>query len=92
MKYIICYDILEERIRRKAAKLLESKAYRVQYSVFIGDLSEFEARALREELLAVTEASEKRLLLMAPLCAACEAKAWRVGTPLEDAAGACIVA
>jgi len=92
MKYIICYDIPEERIRRKAAKLLESKAYRVQYSVFIGDLSEFEARALREELLAVTEASEKRLLLMAPICAACEAKSWHVGTPLEDTAGACIVA
>jgi len=92
MKYIICYDIPEERIRRKVAKLLESKAYRVQYSVFIGSLSEFEARALREELLAVTEASEKRLLLMAPLCAACEAKAWRVGTPLEAPTGACIVA
>lgn len=92
MKYIICYDIPEERIRRKVAKLLESKAYRVQYSVFFGELSEFEARALREELLTITELSEKRLLLMAPLCSACEAKAWRVGTPLESAAGTCIVA
>jgi len=87
MKYIICYDIPEERIRRKAAKLLESKAYRVQYSVFIGDLSEFEARALREELLAITEASEKRLLLMAPMCAACEAKSCRAGTALAVSFG-----
>jgi len=50
------------------------------------------SKGLREELLAVTEASEKRLLLTAPLCAACEAKAWRVGTLLEAPTGACIAA
>ena len=34
MFYIICYDIVDDRIRAKASKLLEGHGQRVQKSVF----------------------------------------------------------
>ena len=39
MKYIIAYDIPETKIRSKIAKYLEGVAYRIQFSVFMGDFS-----------------------------------------------------
>lgn len=91
MRYIICYDITEQYIRNQVAKLLESKAHRLQYSVFMGDMSESACRSLRNELLELTKASEKKMLLITPLCAACADRLWLVGEPLEQKA-CCIVA
>ena len=34
MKYIICYDIKEDRIRSRIVKYLEEHAFRIQFSVF----------------------------------------------------------
>ena len=34
MKYIICYDIKEDRVRARVVKYLEARALRVQYSVW----------------------------------------------------------
>lgn len=92
MKYIICYDIKENKIRQEVVKVLETQAHRMQYSVFIGDFTEKECQALKDELLVVTQNSERRLLLIVPMCAACEAKAWTVGEPIEPLDPACIIA
>lgn len=91
MKYLVCYDIQENRIRNKVAKLLESHAIRIQYSVFLGDFTENEAKALRQELLAITENSEERTLMMTPICANCSARMWQVGKYKEETR-CCIVA
>ena len=91
MKYLVCYDIQENRIRNKVAKLLESHAMRIQYSVFLGDFTENEAKALRQELLAITEKSEERTLMMTPICGNCSARMWQVGKHAEEV-GCCIVA
>ena len=91
MKYIVCYDIQEDRIRSKVAKLLESHAMRIQYSVFLGDFTENEAKTLRQELLALTEGSEGRTLMMTPICASCSARMWKMGK-YADEVGCCIVA
>ena len=91
MKYLICYDIAEQRIRQRVVKLLERRAHRLQYSVFLGDFKECEYKALREQLLEITADSERRLLLIVPMCAVCEAKTWMVGKPIEESNLACLV-
>lgn len=84
MKYIICYDIAEQKLRAKVAKLLEAKAHRQQYSVFVGDFSEKEIRRLRAEMLFITEDSEHTLLFIAPICSSCTSKIWMAGDPAEE--------
>lgn len=91
MKYLICYDIQETKLRNKVATLLESHAMRVQYNVFIGEFSDKEAAALRQELLDLTEVAEKRMLLIVPLCEHCVGRIWQAGKLLEDKKS-CIIA
>ncbi|SOE24058.1 CRISPR-associated protein, Cas2 family [Spirosomataceae bacterium TFI 002] len=41
MLYLICYDIENDRLRSKVAKTLEkAQLQRIQYSVFLGEVSE----------------------------------------------------
>lgn len=91
MKYIICYDIKEDRIRQRVVKLLESKAHRMQYSVFIGEFDDAGCKIVQSELLATVADADRPLLLMVPMCAACESKAWTVGEPREPFEPACII-
>ena len=83
MQYVICYDISEDKIRTKVAKYLESFARRVQCSVFICESTETKMKRVRNELLNLTENSEKRLLMLVPMCQSCSGKLWLVGQPLE---------
>lgn len=83
MRYIICYDISEQKIRTKVAKYLESFAHRMQYSVFGCESSEKTMESVRKELLQLTADAENPLLFIAPMCRACIEKAWMVGEPLE---------
>lgn len=83
MKYFIAYDIREDRIRTRVVRLLEQNARRLQKSLFVGDYREAEAHGIERELLALTADAEQPRLLVAPLCAACTARAWTVGEPLE---------
>lgn len=91
VKYIICYDIQENKIRSRVAKLLESRAYRLQYSVFLGTFEENEARDLQRRLIELTCKAEEPLILMTPLCNSCAGKLWKIGRALEEPSG-CIVA
>ena len=91
MKYIICYDIAEQKLRAKVAKLLEAKAHRQQYSVFVGDFSEKEIRRLRAEMLLITEDSEHSLLFVAPVCSSCSSKIWTAGEAIDEEK-CCIIA
>lgn len=84
MKYIICYDITENKIRQRVAKLLETWAARVQNSVFIGELTVRQAASLQQEILRLTKKAREPLLMMVPLCATCEEKLWIKGIPRED--------
>ena len=91
MYYIVCYDITENCIRKRVATYLESFAYRLQYSVFGCERNAREYERMCGELLRLTAQSEKRSLLVAPLCGACESRIWQVGEPLEEEQ-LCIVA
>ena len=91
MKFLIGYDIADNRVRSHVAKYLEGKAYRLQYSVFLFEGTEREVREIREVLLALTETKEGCALFMAPMCEACCARIWKVGRMKEEAS-VCIVA
>lgn len=91
MQYLICYDISEDKIRRKVVKLLEETALRIQYSVFIAELTDAGLHRLQKKLLTLTEPSEHSLLLIVPLCQSCRTKIWKKGSFLEEVP-ACIVA
>ena len=85
MKFYICYDISEDKIRSNVVSYLETFAHRVQYSVFVCSLEEKAAAKVRKDLVRLTKESETRLLLMIPVCKSCEGKTWMKGTPLESA-------
>ena len=51
MKYIVAYDIRDNRIRQKVARMLTKYGYRIQLSVFyIPEISEAEVELLYQEI------------------------------------------
>ena len=84
MKYIICYDIKEDRVRARVVKYLEARALRVQYSVFTCRESAVQMEEMRTELLRLLRTANAPLLLIAPLCRVCEQAVWMHGKPLEE--------
>lgn len=60
---VICFDIANNRRRRRAVRVLESFAYRAQESVFEGCLDPRERRRLKAALATAIKASEDRLAI-----------------------------
>lgn len=53
--HLISYDISNNRLRTKAAKLiLQAGGYRIQYSVFMGTFRKTRLRQLEQELAALS--------------------------------------
>lgn len=84
MTYFISYDIQENKIRSRVAKYLEGVGYRIQYSLFTARLNEKEAIILKKKLQWLTRAAENALLLIVPVCRACEDKIWKQGEGREE--------
>lgn len=84
MRYLICYDIREPRVRRAVVKVLEVKGIRAQYSVFLANLTEREASALKAELEVATARSNSRSVLIVPICAACAKGMYQIGELIEE--------
>ena len=84
--WMIAYDISDDRIRYRVAKILENHGTRVQYSVFECSLREQEGRLLREQLLDLLEQGDS--LRWYPLCVWCRKRIVRQGcgeeTQFED--------
>ena len=80
MRYVISYDIEEDRKRTRVANLLLDYGDRVQKSVFEADLS---AEALQELLGKMTPELEKEddNLRVYPLCGSCEERIQNFGRP-----------
>jgi CRISPR-associated protein Cas2 len=49
-RYLLCYDVRDEARLRRVAKLAEAFGYRLQYSVFICDLSASERARFERRL------------------------------------------
>jgi CRISPR-associated protein Cas2 len=66
-KFILCYDIPEDRPRSRLARLCERYGVRVQYSVFEFRLAETDYVAFRGELERGGWVDGKQALLIYPL-------------------------
>lgn len=84
--WMIAYDISDDRIRYRVAKILENHGSRVQYSVFECRLREQERDRLHEQLIELLDQGDS--LRWYPLCAWCRKRIVRQGcgeeTQFED--------
>lgn len=63
---VICYDISSNRQRRRAAGILETRAARVQDSVYEARLSRAQARRLMAKLSALVDPTDSIRLYAVP--------------------------
>jgi CRISPR-associated protein Cas2 len=63
-RYLVAYDIREDRRLRNVASCVEGYGERIQYSVFICDLSEQEAVLLRGDLETRMKVSEDSVMII----------------------------
>lgn len=83
MLYVICYDITNDKLRTKIARLCEYYAFeRVQFSVFAGDASRTRIETLA---LEAEELMKKRLakISIIPVCQNCAEKIITLGSKPE---------
>jgi CRISPR-associated protein Cas2 len=83
MKYLICYDVTETRIRSKMSKYLEGFGHRIQYSVFICEASTEKIVGAKKKLERLAAKSSKRMILILPVCENCASRIWSYGKPIE---------
>jgi len=63
-RYLVAYDIREDRRLRAVAGCVEGYGERIQYSVFVCDLSEAEAVSLRGDLEVRIKKSEDSVMII----------------------------
>lgn len=71
--YLIAYDIIEAKTRSVMARKLEKMGKRIQKSVFVAEMTPERAKIVEQELHSLLESGD--ILLIAPLCESCYAKA-----------------
>jgi CRISPR-associated protein Cas2 len=71
MKYIISFDIVNDRIRSRVVKILSEYSYRVQKSVFEGLVSKESLEELTKKLEKIID-KKVDSVRMYPLCGKCE--------------------
>lgn len=70
MRYLVCYDTPDTRRRTRVAKLLESRGFRVQWSVFECQATPALFDELRRSLAGLIDAEEDNVRIY-PLCKEC---------------------
>ena len=75
-RYLVAYDISEPRRLRRVCGVMESYGQRLQYSVFLCDLSLAERSTLERAVLAVMDLSEDSVVQidLGPLGACAEVR------------------
>lgn len=81
--YIVCYDIVSDRIRNRIVKTLEGYGRRVQYSVFECDLNEKRYQELYGRLLVFMQDVEAQdgNICFYYICKNCIGKKQIIGVP-----------
>lgn len=86
MIYVVSYDIADDKMRRKLAKLLEGYGVRIQYSVFECQLTEKRFQKMYREIFQLTEKECEGSVRFYTLCKNCEGKTVTIGKPLGQLA------
>ena len=79
MRTLICYDISDDKRRRKVMGIMEGYGYRVQYSVFECDLDRRKTAELKRRLRPLVSKKEWESVRIYPLCADCQKKRQIIG-------------
>jgi CRISPR-associated protein Cas2 len=79
MRYLVCYDIENDKKRTRLVKILEKYGERVQFSVFEIQLPPSLLKTLRKKLAAEKILEKTDSLLIYPLCDTCYPKVERTG-------------
>jgi len=95
VRYVVVYDIGDDRLRARIADLCEAFGYRVQESVFECDLEEKGLRELvgrLEREIAAIETSEIGNVRIYRICKECQRASMGIGETEKGAGGdPCIV-
>jgi len=63
-RYLVAYDIRDEKRLRNVATCMEGYGQRIQYSVFVCDLSDQEAVIMRGDVEALMRTTEDSLMVV----------------------------
>ncbi len=85
-RYVVCYDVTDDKRRLKIVKLLEGYGDRVQYSVFEMAISPDQLSELVEKLLEKLDPGADRATVYA-ICGACERRVIRLGRTADVVPG-----
>ena len=77
--YIICYDIENDKIRRRISVILQGFGQRVQKSVFECELDEKALQRLKNQLEKSFDAGEEDSIRIYQICQTCKMKALGMG-------------
>lgn len=85
-RYIVAYDIAEPKRLRRICKIMESYGQRLQYSVFVCDLSRTELLNLHGDVLDVMRLGEDSVMHvdLGPMSACAEIRFLGRRRPLPD--------
>lgn len=78
MRYLVCYDIADDRRRDRLATLLLDFGPRLQESVFLCNLDDVLFQRMTERIRKTVEAAEDKVHVFT-LCEACRKRVWVVG-------------
>lgn len=80
MRFLICYDVVDDSLRSKIVKVLESYGERIQYSVFEFNLTKARILEMKNKLIKRKLLNKKRMSFsIYPLCEECYKKVERYG-------------
>lgn len=78
MRYVVCYDIPDDKRRIKIARCLDGYGDRIQFSVFEALLDQTLIEKLTAKLQNLIDEAEDSVRIY-PLCAACASKSRQLG-------------
>lgn len=80
MRFLICYDVVDDSLRSKIVKVLESYGERIQYSVFEFNLTKARVLEMKNKLIKKNLLNRKKMSFsIYPLCEECYKKVERYG-------------
>ena len=92
MRYLIAYDVADDKRRTRVVKRLQNFGKRIQFSLFECDLEPMDYLRMCRKVEAVLNFQEDRLHIF-PICAACTGRMIKQGPSLiiTDSLGAWLI-
>jgi CRISPR-associated protein Cas2 len=80
MRFLICYDVIDDKLRNSLVRILEVYGERIQYSVFEFNLNPAKFSEMKHKLRKSKIFDRNKLSLsIYPICESCYRKAERYG-------------